>query len=272
MGRLYVVATPIGNLEDITLRALRLLQDVRLIAAEDTRHTRILLERHGIKTPLMRYDEHSHARQLRRVLEALDRGDVALVSDAGTPGLSDPGGALVRAAVEAGHTVSPVPGPSAITAAIAGAGFPAESFLFVGYLPRRSAERRELLTRLASESRTIVAFEVPHRLQESLRDLESSLGADRPAAAAREVSKMHEEFVRGTLAELRRRFEAAEPRGEFTLVIAGREAGAWSEVEVRAEVARRMRQGEAPARAAREVARASGWPRQAVYRIALERK
>lgn len=272
MGRLYVVATPIGNLEDITLRALRLLQEVRLIAAEDTRHTRILLERHGIKTPLLRYDEHSHARQVRRVLEELDRGDVALVSDAGTPGLSDPGGALVRAAVEAGHTVSPIPGPSAIAAAIAGAGFEAESFLFVGYLPRRSVERRELLARLASEPRTIVAFEVPHRLRGSLRDLEICLGADRPAAAARELSKVYEEFVRGTLGELRRRFEAVDPRGEFTLVIAGRESAVWSEAEVRADIARRMRQGEAPARAAREVARASGWPRQDVYRMALERE
>ena len=202
MGRLYVVATPIGNLEDITLRALRLLQEVRLIAAEDTRHTRTLLDRYGIETPVVRYDEHSHARQLPVILRALEQGEVALVSDAGTPGISDPGAELVRAAVRAGHTVSPVPGPSAVVAAIAAAGMPAETFLFLGYLPRRASDRVKLLAKVADETRTMVAFEVPHRLRASLSDLEEALGAERVVALAREVSKVHEEFIHGTLGEV----------------------------------------------------------------------
>jgi 16S rRNA (cytidine1402-2'-O)-methyltransferase len=269
VGRLYVVATPIGNLEDITLRALRLLQEVRLIAAEDTRHTRTLLDRYGIETPVVRYDEHSHARQLPVILRALEQGEVALVSDAGTPGISDPGAELVRAAVRAGHTVSPIPGPSAAVAAIAAAGMPAETFVFLGYLPRRASDRVKLLAKVADETRTMVAFEVPHRLRASLSDLEKAFGAERVVALAREVSKVHEEFIHGTLGEVRRGFEKAAPRGEFTLVIAGQRAGPWPEDEVRAEVARRMRLGQAPAEAAREVARASGWPRQKVYRMAL---
>lgn len=267
---MYVVATPIGNLEDITLRALRLLQEVRLIAAEDTRHTRMLLDRYGIETPVVRYDDHSHVRQLPVVLRALEQGDVALVSDAGTPGISDPGAELVRAAVRAGHTVSPVPGPSAPVAAIAAAGMPAETFVFLGYLPRRASDRKRVLAEVADETRTMVAFEVPHRLRASLSDLENALGPERAVALAREVSKVHEEFIHGTLGEVRRGFEKAAPRGEFTLVIAGQRAGPWPEDEVRAEVDRRRRRGQAPAEAAREVARASGWPRQKVYRMALE--
>jgi 16S rRNA (cytidine1402-2'-O)-methyltransferase len=148
---------------------------------------------------------------------------------------------------------------------------PAAAFVFLGYLPRKPAERRLMLADLAPESRTMVAFEVPHRLRGSLRDLEQALGGDRPAAVAREVSKIHEEFLRGTLVELRRRFETQVPRGEFTLVIEGRGARAWEEAEVRAEVSRRLRQGETPTAAAREVARASGWPRQAVYQMAVRK-
>lgn len=269
MSTLYLVATPIGNLEDITLRALRLLGQVRLIAAEDTRQTRKLLEHYGITTPTISYHEHNKIARLDEVLSALVRGDVALVSDAGTPGLSDPGLELVRAALGAGHAVSPLPGPAAPIAALVSSGLPTDAFVYLGYLPRREVERRRLIESLAHEKRTLLAFEVPHRLVDSLGDLADLLGDDRPAAVCRELSKVHEEIMRGTLAEARRRFEAAPPRGEITLVIGGApEAARWSEAAVRAALDQRTASGESRSQASREVARQSGWTRREVYRLA----
>ncbi len=194
MGTLYLVSTPIGNLEDLTYRAARLLGEVSLIASEDTRRTRKLLTHYGISTRQVSYHEHSPASRLPDLLSALDRGDVALVSDAGTPGLSDPGFALVRAAWEAGHVVRPVPGASAPLAALVASGLPSEAFAFLGYLPRQAAERRRRLGTLAKVTRTMIFFEVPHRLLDTLSEMQTVFGADRPAAICRELTKLHEEI------------------------------------------------------------------------------
>ncbi len=221
MGTLYLVATPIGNLEDITERALRVLREASLVAAEDTRHTRKLFAHYGLKVPMLSYHEHNKAARMDAILEALESGDVALVSDAGTPGLSDPGHDLVRAAWGAGHRVSPIPGASAPVAALVAAGMPTDQFLYLGYLPRRAEERRRLLSERSRDPWTLVAFEVPHRLRDTLSDLEDILGSDRPAAICRELTKVHEEILRGSIGELRVSAEQEEPRGEYTLVVAG---------------------------------------------------
>jgi 16S rRNA (cytidine1402-2'-O)-methyltransferase len=273
MGTLYLVSTPIGNLEDISQRALRILSEVPLVAAEDTRHTRRLLDRYKLAPNLISYHEHNKEPRLGQMLKALDEGDVAVVSDAGAPGLSDPGYELVRAAWEAGHQVSPIPGPSAPVAALTASGLPSDRFLYLGYLPRRQAERREMIETVSRLPWTLVAFETPHRLRQSLRDLESLLGADRAAAVCRELTKVHEEFVRGSLAEVREHFDGNAPVGEITLIIQGAEAEPrWTEQAVRESLAAALEQGQSVAQAARQVARLSGWPRQEVYRMALEAK
>ncbi len=270
VGTLYLVATPIGNLEDITLRALRVLKEVAFVASEDTRHTGRLLKHYGIGTPQLSYHEHNKRARLGRILRALEAGDVALVSDAGMPGLSDPGFELVRAVLDGGHIVRPVPGASAPVAALVASGLPSDAFLYLGYLPRQPAERRRLLETLAPEPRTLVLFEVPHRLQSALADLVRALGGERPAAACRELTKLHEDIQRGTLASLAHHFTEHAPRGEFTLVVGGAESRAWDEGRVREELERRRRLGESPTRAARSVAEASGWTRRNVYRLAVE--
>ncbi|MGH2620676.1 MAG: 16S rRNA (cytidine(1402)-2'-O)-methyltransferase [Anaerolineales bacterium] len=273
MGTLYLVATPIGNLEDITLRALRVLHEVQLIAAEDTRHTRKLLTRYQIKTPLLSYHEHNKQARLPELLQRLEGGSVALVSDAGTPGLSDPGYELVQAAVTGGHRVSPIPGPAAPIAALVASGLPTDRFVFLGYLPRKTGELDRLLKELLGEPRTMLAFEVPHRLRSTLAAMERSFGADRAIAVCRELTKLHEEIVRGTVAEVRAHFDSGDPRGEITLVIAGAgELAEWDEQAVRQAVAARMAQGLRRSEAAREVAAEAGWPRSTVYRLAGERE
>jgi 16S rRNA (cytidine1402-2'-O)-methyltransferase len=273
VGTLYLVSTPIGNLDDISLRALQVLKDVALIASEDTRHTRKLLSHYGIHTRQVSYHEHSSPASRRGVLNALERGDVALVTDAGTPGLSDPGIELVRAAVDRGYAVRPIPGPSAVMAALVSSGLPTEGFLFAGYLPRRPSERQRFLEELASHRGTVVTFEVPHRLRATLSDLVSAFGGDRPVAVCREMTKLHEEIIRGTLREASDHFQAAEPRGEFTLVIGGApQIDRWSAEAVRLALRERMRQGGSPSQVAREVAELSGWRRNDVYRIALEER
>lgn len=224
MGTLFVVGTPIGNLEDVTLRALRILRDVNLIAAEDTRTTRTLLRAHSIDTPMTSFHEFSAPGKVRHLVERLDHENLALVSDAGMPGLSDPGFPLIRAALEAGHSVTPVPGPSAILAALVASGLPMNPFHFLGFLPRKSGQRRRALEAVAEEEATLVAFESPHRLVASLGDAAAVLG-DRPMAAARELTKKFEEIVRGTIPELLIRFRQEAPRGEFTLVFGGRPKG-----------------------------------------------
>ncbi len=212
MGTLYVVATPIGNLEDVTLRALRVLREVELVLAEDTRRTRTLLTHHDVRTRPRSLHAHNEAQRSREVLEALASGSsVALVSDAGTPLVSDPGERLVAAVIQAGHAVVPIPGPSAVLSALVASGLPAAPFLFLGFLPRRSGEREALLARIRDRTETVVLFESPRRLAATLRRLADTLG-DRPACVARELTKLHEEVARGSLQELAERF--ARGRGE----------------------------------------------------------
>ena len=266
MPSLYIVATPIGNLEDVTLRALRVLGEVGLIAAEDTRVTRRLLQRHSIHTPLTSYHEHNKASKLPSLLAALADKDVALVSDAGMPAISDPGYDLVRAATEADVQVIPVPGPSAVTTALAVSGLPAEQFIYLGFLPRRRVERRRLLESLVSERRTLVAFETPHRLGAALEDVLGTLG-DRRMAVCRELTKLHEEVFRGVVSEARERFR--QPRGEFTLVIEGSPDSPSSAPlgEARDLLERLRKEGGGPKESVAQVAEASGLSRREVYRL-----
>lgn len=269
MGTLYLVSTPIGNRDDITLRALRVLSETGLIAAEDTRHTRKLLKHHGLDTPLVSYHEHNEARRVPELLEQLEQGSLALVSDAGTPALSDPGYRLVQAAIGAGHPVVPIPGPSAPIAALVASGLPTDRFLFLGFLPRKQSERRRLLEQLVEETATLVAFEAPHRLRAALADLQASYGPDRQVAVCRELTKLHEQVHRGTLSQVQDEFADVEPRGEITLVVAGADPhGRWDEESVRQALSRRMSDGERRSEAARQVAAEAGWNRRAVYRLA----
>ena len=219
MPNLYIVATPLGNLEDISLRALSTLREVKLIAAEDTRRTKRLLATYDINTPTTSYYEHNKQSKLEYILNCLEGGDVALVSDAGMPGISDPGYELIVAAGVRGFSVIPIPGPSVVTTALAVSGLPAQKFSFIGFLPRKSGERRRLLESVADEAGTIVAFESPHRLTTALNDILVILG-DRNVAVCRELTKVHEEVFRGRVSQAIAHF--IQPRGEFTLVIEGK--------------------------------------------------
>ncbi len=220
-GILYIVATPIGNLEDLTFRALRILKEADLIAAEDTRHSRKLLDHYGIKTPLTSYHEHNEKSKAPELVERMQGGGhVALISDAGTPLLSDPGYRLVQEAIRAGIPVSPIPGPSALLAALSASGLAADCFAFEGFLPAKRKERREKLQSLSTESRTLVFYEAPHRLKESLEDIAGIFG-NREMVLAREISKVHEEFLRGFANDLIAQIAGRDVRGELTLVITG---------------------------------------------------
>ncbi len=274
MGTLYLVATPIGNLEDLSPRAIRLLREVRLIAAEDTRHTRALLTHFDLHTPLTSYFEHNKLTKLDKILAELSLGEVALVSDAGTPAINDPGYELVKAALEAGHTVSPVPGPSAPIAALAASGLPTDSFLYLGYLPRKSGERKTFVGQVANLPHTLIFFETPHRLLEALVDLEHVLG-DRPICAAREISKVHEEFVRGCISQVRAHFMEREPRGEFVLVISGQSAvqsEAWSRERLIESIQKALKTGQKAREIASELAELSGWNKKEIYALVIEHK
>jgi len=220
VSALYLVATPIGNLEDVSFRALKILAEVDLVLAEDTRRTRVLLDRHGVTTKPVSLHAHNEAARIAKVMAVLDEGgSVALVSDAGTPLISDPGERLVAAAWEAGHRVVPIPGASAPLAALSASGLPAVPFSFVGFLPRRSGECDRVLESLSDRRDTLIFFESPRRVAKTLARLEEAFG-NRPACVARELTKMHEEIARGSLSELAKQFEAGA-RGEVTLVVAG---------------------------------------------------
>jgi 16S rRNA (cytidine1402-2'-O)-methyltransferase len=270
VGKLFIVGTPIGNLEDISLRALRVLREASLIAAEDTRRARVLTEHYEIDTPTTSYFEGNKLTKLDAVLEALAEGDVALISEAGMPGLSDPGYKLIEAAIERGYSIVPIPGPTAPVTALVVSGLPTDSFLFLGYLPRRQSRRRRLLDSLTREQHTLIAFETPHRLRESLADIEAALG-DRPMALCREMTKVHEETWRGTVSQARATFDEQEPRGEFTIVIGGatKEHQRWDAEQVRAALDDLLAQGIRRPDAAKRVAELSGWDRGAVYRLGL---
>ena len=268
MGTLYLVATPIGNLEDLSPRAVRILGEVRLIAAEDTRVTRKLLTHFGLHTLLTSYFEHNKLTKLEAILSALNEGDVVLVSDAGTPTINDPGYELVRTALEAGHSVCPIPGPSAPLAALAASGLPTDSFLYLGYLPRKSSERKAQGGQIAILPYTLIFLESPHRLLFALKDLEFCLG-DRQIAVARELTKVHEEIWRGKISAAIEHFTQNEPRGEFTLVVAGKtksEKQKWTEEKVMIAVKFGLKFGESPSALAKRVAQESGWERQEIYK------
>ena len=271
MGTLYLVATPIGNLEDISARALRLLGQVRLIAAEDTRHTHKLLEHFKIQTPMTSYHEHNKLTKLDEVLAVLERGDVALVSDAGMPGLNDPGYELIKAVIAAGYPVSPVPGPSAPISALVASGLPTDAFVYLGYLPRKTAERRRLLSEVAVLRYTLIFLESPHRLLAALQDLLEVLG-DRPMAVARELTKLYEEIYRGRISQALAYFSGQPLRGEFTLVIGGREPvqERWNEAQLRLLIHESLEKGDSPSKIAADLADLSAWPRRSIYRMVME--
>jgi 16S rRNA (cytidine1402-2'-O)-methyltransferase len=269
-GTLYVVATPLGNLEDVTMRALRVLKEVALVAAEDTRHSRKLLTHYGIATPLYAYHDHAERERAPRLVERLLAGDdVALISDAGTPGISDPGYRLVCASAAAGIRVVPIPGASAVVAALSASALPTDRFAFEGFVPARPAARRAFYEGLRSEPRTTVCFEAGRRLDASLGDLVDVLGA-RQIVVARELTKMFEEFLRGEATEVRSRL-AGEVRGEVTLLIAGAPpAEEASEDEMRAAVADLRARGLGLKEISKLLAAERKWKRSEVYRVGLE--
>jgi len=219
MPTLYIVATPIGNLEDISLRAIKTLREVKLIATEDTRKTKRLLNAYDIKTPLTSYYEYNKKSKLDYIIKQLEEGDVALVSEAGTPSISDPGYELVVAASRQGIVVVPIPGPSAVIASLAVSGLPTDRFIYIGFLPRKSGERRRMLKSVIDEAGTVIALEAPHRLQAAFDDIKSVLG-DRQIAVCRQLTKLHEEVFRGSVSRAQAYF--TQPKGEFTLVIEGK--------------------------------------------------
>ncbi|MBI3782071.1 MAG: 16S rRNA (cytidine(1402)-2'-O)-methyltransferase [Deltaproteobacteria bacterium] len=275
-GILYVVATPLGNLEDITLRALRVLKEVDLIAAEDTRHSRKLLLHYGIQTPLTSYYDQIEREKAPRLVEDLKHGkSIALISDAGTPGINDPGYHLVRAAIDAGVRVEPIPGPSAVAAALSVSGLPTDRFAFEGFVPAKSGQRRRFFEDLAQEPRTIIVYEAARRLDDCLRDLQEVLG-DRDVVVARELTKMFEEVLRGRAgeiaAELRQRLGERELQGEITLLIAGaKEPRPVAPAETLAVALERLRaEGMSLKEAARALARERGVSRRDVYQLGLE--
>ncbi len=268
-GTLYVVATPIGNLEDVTLRALRILREVDLIAAEDTRHTAKLLHHYGIRKAMVSYHEHNERQRTPQLIAHLREGrSVALLSDAGTPGISDPGYELVRACVAEGIPVVPVPGPSALLAALVVSGLPVDRFLFGGFVPRKASERRSFLEELKPVRATLVLFESPERLLETLRDLRAVMG-DRRVAVCRELTKLHEEVFRGTVTEAIAHLEVRPPRGEITLVVEGAAGAPLEAGEVEEDLRRLLAQGVSVRDAAEAVAKAYGVPKREAYRKAL---
>lgn len=268
MGTLYLVATPIGNLEDITARALRMLGEVGLIAAEDTRHTGRLLAHFGIDTPMVSFHLHNERAKRDRILTALTSGDVALVSDAGTPGISDPGFDLVAAAVAAGVVVSPIPGPSSLVAAVGASGLVPGPFVSLGFVARSGSERRQALMRAAATGFPVVLFEAPTRLAATLAELATMLG-DRPAVVAREMTKLYEEFRHGSLSELAAHYAAEPARGEIVVVVGAAATGAEAAVDAEAIVRSLLAAGLKPSAAAREAAALTDLPRADLYAIAM---
>lgn len=270
-GTLFVVATPIGNLEDMTYRAVRILNEVDLIACEDTRQTRKLLDRYGIRKPMLSYHEHNERTRAEELIERLRQGaNVALLSDAGTPLVSDPGYRLVSRAVEESIPIDPIPGPSAVVAALVASGMPAGAFHFGGFLPARSAQRRKALENLKDEEATVIFYEAPHRILQTLRDIDSVLGP-RPVVIAREMTKIHQEFLRGTPQELLRSLSGKPSiKGEMTLLIRKPSAQPTGELPVREAVQAAMRAGISRQEAMKSVARRHGLSKREVYRALLE--
>jgi 16S rRNA (cytidine1402-2'-O)-methyltransferase len=269
-GVLYVVATPIGNLEDVSLRALRILKEADLIACEDTRQSRKLLEHYAIARPLVSYHEHNEQERAQELIEKLQAGNtIALISDAGMPGISDPGYRVVKLAIENGIPVMPVPGPSAVITALAGSGLPSDAYEFRGFLPAKAGPRRTALEEIRSLPHTVVFYEAPHRIVESLEDIVQVLGPERPLVIARELTKMHEEFIRGTGQEVLKVARARELKGEITLLIGkgeGELSGALKQ-DLHARLDEIMREQKLDEKAALKVlAKEQGISKSAVYR------
>jgi 16S rRNA (cytidine1402-2'-O)-methyltransferase len=272
-GTLYLVATPIGNLGDISSRALETLRSVAFIACEDTRHSRVLLDHFGISRETVSLPAFAEGQRAGRILDRIAAGeDCALVTDAGSPGISDPGERLVAEALERGITVVPVPGPTALIAALSASGLPTGRFHFLGFPPRKGPERRAMLEEVAQLSATLVLYESPRRLGETLVDLKEAWG-DRRACVARELTKVHEEFARGTLSELAARYSAEEARGEVVVLVEGRTGERrWSEEELRRALEEGLGRGEKLKALSTELARRAGWSGQDVYRLGLSLK
>jgi 16S rRNA (cytidine1402-2'-O)-methyltransferase len=274
MGTLYLVATPIGNLEDMSPRAVRILREAVLIAAEDTRHTGILLKHFEIDTPLTSYFEHNKLNKLDYILEKLSTGDVALVSDAGTPAVNDPGYELVKAALDSNHEVRPIPGPSAPITALTVSGLPTDSFLYLGYLPHKTSERHKRLEEVESQPYTLVFLESPYRVIESLEDIFSILG-DRKICVAREMTKMFEEYWRGHVREAVAHFRSQPPRGEFTLVVNGKQMEGnerWTEAQLQMAIENELKNEKSAKEISADLAKQSGWNKKEIYTLISQNK
>ncbi len=270
-GTLYLVGTPIGNLEDMTFRAVKVLQQVDLIAAEDTRHTGKLLHHFQIHTPQISYHDHNRQSRIPELLALLAQGKaIALVSDAGMPGISDPGYELVKACAEANRPVVPIPGSSAAITALTVSGLPSDRFVFEGFLPTKPKLRQARLEQLKSETRTLIFYEAPHRLQQTLSDLQV-LGTDRCMVLARELTKLHEEIWRGTIAAAIAHYQTKSPQGEYTLVIAGAtlNPAVISEARLKAELQQLLQSGLSRSEASRQLAQQTMLPRRQIYQLAL---
>ena len=269
MGTLYLVATPIGNLEDMSSRAVRILKEASLIAAEDTRHTGKLLKHFGIETPITSYFEHNKLNKLDFILEKLSIGDVALVSDAGTPAINDPGYELVKAALASNFDVVPVPGPSAPIAALTVSGLPTDAFLYLGYLPHKTSDRHHFISHVSNVTYTLIFLESPYRIVESLEDLLSILG-DRRVCVAREMTKMFEEYWRGSLSGAVDYFKPQPARGEFTLVVEGKLKDAnekWTEEQLLVAIREKLTGEKSAKEISAELAESSGWNKKEIYAL-----
>ncbi len=274
IGKLYLVGTPIGNLEDMTFRAIKTLENVDLIAAEDTRHTGKLLQYFKITTPQISYHDHSHQSRLQALLNHLQQGkELALVTDAGMPGISDPGYELVKACLAENIEIIPIPGVTALITAIVASGLPTDRFVFEGFLPTKGKERQSRLEVLPSESRTIILYEAPHRLLETLTDLAQILGPTRSLVTARELTKLHEEFWYGSLAEGVAHYTQVTPKGEFTLVIGGQISGDRvipSDDILKIELEQLLEEGMSRSQASRHLAELMQMSRRHLYQLALD--
>ncbi len=270
-GRLYLVATPIGNLEDMTCRAVRVLREVAVIAAEDTRHTGKLLQHFGIATPQISYHQHNQRQRQGELLARLHRGEeIALVSDAGIPGISDPGTELVQACIALNIPVTPIPGANAALTALCASGLDTARFLFLGFLPPKSTARQQVLLGIKDMQPTLIFYEAPHRLAASLGDMVQVLGGERPCVVARELTKLHEEWWRGTLAQAQTHFQTQPPKGEITLLVAGATTAPGLAVEaVIPEIHRLLAMGLGCREIARQLAETTGLPRRTLYQLAL---
>lgn len=273
-GILYLVATPIGNREDITLRALRILKEVDRIAAEDTRHSGQLLAHLQISTPLISYHEHNQVQRTAQLLDSLQAGEsIALISDAGMPGISDPGAVLIQVCIEQGIAVVPIPGPTAVIAALVASGLPMDRFVFEGFLPHQPKQRQDRLAQLRTETRTLVFYEAPHRLERMLGDLQQALGSERAVVVAREITKRFETFWRGTVAQALAYYRTHPAKGEITLVVAGADLtlkmSEISERDIVDELRCLLAAGHSRSQASRQIARQFHRDRREIYQLAL---